>query len=232
MRLLKAQNTNLRNIYGKGVKYDIADQVILDSTNVMLIPKGTTAQRPSSPAEGHLRYNTDNNEFEAYQGSSATWKRLAFKEPVTIRQQELGLGDANKTVFGPLDSQWDNDSGDYEDYTVPTAAQNILVIVENVFQISGGANNYTLEQNPDAAEAGAEVSDGSLVPGTQYYIITQGTSDFTTVGAADNNPNTVFTASGTDAGGDGTVRETGYYIQFTSAVDLAKPVVALHNFDK
>ncbi len=33
MRLLKAQNTNLRNIKGKGVKYDVNDQVILDSTN-------------------------------------------------------------------------------------------------------------------------------------------------------------------------------------------------------
>jgi hypothetical protein len=232
MRLLKAQNTNLRNIYGKGVKYDIDDQVIMDSNNVVLVPKGTTAQRPTSPAEGHLRYNTDNNEFEAYQGSSATWKRLAFKEPVTIRQQELGLGDATKTVFGPLDSQWDNDGGDYEDYAIPVAAQNMLVLVENVFQVSGAANNYTLEQNPDASELGAQVSDGSLVPGTEYYIVTPGTSDFTTVGAADNNANTVFTATDIDGGGDGTVRETGSYIQFTSAVDLNKPVVVLHNFDK
>ena len=39
MRLIKAQNTNLRNIYGKGVKYDVDDQVIVDSTNVMLVPK-------------------------------------------------------------------------------------------------------------------------------------------------------------------------------------------------
>ena len=49
MRLLKAQNTNLRNIYGKGIKYDINGQVIIDSTNVMLVPKGTEADRPSSP---------------------------------------------------------------------------------------------------------------------------------------------------------------------------------------
>ena len=41
MRLLKGQNTNLRNIYGKGVKYDVNDQVVVDSTNVMRIPVGT-----------------------------------------------------------------------------------------------------------------------------------------------------------------------------------------------
>ena len=58
MRLIKAQNTNLRNIYGKGVKYDVNDQVILDSTNVVLLPKGTTDQRTNSPVNGHMRYNT------------------------------------------------------------------------------------------------------------------------------------------------------------------------------
>jgi len=61
MRLLKAQNTNQRSIIGKGVKYDIDDQVIVDSNNVMLVPKGTTAQRPTSPNNGHLRYNTTDN---------------------------------------------------------------------------------------------------------------------------------------------------------------------------
>ena len=65
MRLMKAQNTNLRNIYGNGVKYDVNGQVIMDSTNAILVPKGTEAQRPTSPANGHLRYNTDDDQFEA-----------------------------------------------------------------------------------------------------------------------------------------------------------------------
>jgi len=59
MRLLKGQNTNLRNIYGKGVKYDVLDKVIVDSTNSVLVPKGNTAQRPDNPINGELRYNTD-----------------------------------------------------------------------------------------------------------------------------------------------------------------------------
>jgi hypothetical protein len=140
MRLLKAQNTNLRNIYGKGVKYDVNDQVIVDSTNVMLVPKGTLAQRPASPNNGHIRYNTDDDQFEAYQNSA--WRELRFKEPNQdpgIIQQNLGSGDAVETIFGPLDS------GD-TDYPVPAAAQNVLVFVENVFQISG--TNYSLVQNP------------------------------------------------------------------------------------
>ena len=166
MRLLKAQNTNLRNIKGKGVKYDVNDQVILDSTNCMLVPKGTQAQRPASPNNGHLRYNTDDNEFEAYQNGA--WRELRYKEPGTITQQNLGNGDATETVFGPLNS------GD-TDFPIPAAAQNIIVLIENVFQIS--TTNYTLVQNPAGKTA-------------------------------------------------------GWYVQFTSAPPLAKPITVLHNFDK
>jgi hypothetical protein len=177
MRLLKAQNTNLRNIYGKGVKYDIDDQVIVDSNNVMLIPKGTTAERPSTPNEGHIRYNTSDDQFEGYQNGA--WREFRFKEPNQdpgITQQSLGNGDATETVFGPLDSQ-------DTDYPVPAAAQNVLVFVENVFQISG--TNYTLEQS---------VSGSLTGPNSPY---------------AD-----------------------GWYLKFTSAPDLNKPITVLHNFDK
>lgn len=168
MRLLKAQNTNLRSITGKGVKYDIDDQVIVDSDNVMLIPKGSQADRPATPTNGHMRYNTDDNEFEFF--ANGAWREVRYKEPnqVGITQQNLGNGDASTTLFGPLDS------GD-PDFPNPDAAQNILVFVENVFQISG--TNYTLEQNP---------------PG----------------------------------------EDPGYYLNFTSAPDLDKPITVLHNFDK
>ncbi len=39
----------------------------------MILPKGTTAQRPGSPANGMIRYNTDTNVFEAYDGK---WTEL------------------------------------------------------------------------------------------------------------------------------------------------------------
>jgi hypothetical protein len=43
-------------------------------TGFMLIPKGTTAQRPVSPADGYMRYNTTTNQFEGYQGGA--WGQL------------------------------------------------------------------------------------------------------------------------------------------------------------
>jgi len=139
MRLLKAQNTNLRNIKGKGVKYDVDDQVIIDSDNVLLIAKGTTAQRPTNANNGHIRYNTTLDDFEAY--SNGAWRVLRYEEPFPqgIIQQNVGNGDASETIFGPLDP-------------VPAAAQNVLVFVENVFQIAD--TNYNLIQNPSGFATG------------------------------------------------------------------------------
>ena len=48
--------------------------VSFTGTGVMLIPKGTTAQRPLSPANGEMRYNTDTGQFEGYQGGA--WGQL------------------------------------------------------------------------------------------------------------------------------------------------------------
>jgi hypothetical protein len=43
-------------------------------TEFMLIPKGTTAERPLVPVNGEMRYNTDTNQFEGYQGGA--WGQL------------------------------------------------------------------------------------------------------------------------------------------------------------
>jgi hypothetical protein len=149
MRLIKAQTTNLRSITGKGVKYDIDNQVIVDSNNVMLIPKGAESERPVNPVSGHMRFNTDDGQFEVYQDN--VWRELRFKEPNRdpgIVVQYLGDGDAVETIFGPLDS------GD-TDYPAPSTSQSVIVYVENVFQVPGPLldgnsveiHNYTLEEN-------------------------------------------------------------------------------------
>jgi len=226
MRLIKQQTTSQRTIQptSMGIHTSILDEVKINSTNVMLVPKGTTAQRPASPNNGHVRYNTTTEQFEAYQNSA--WRSMRFKEPNQdpgITQQNLGNGDATAVVFGPLAS------GDAA-YPVPAAAQNVLVHVENVFQVA--TTNYTLAQNPAAAVgSGATVTAGAFVTGTEYKIITAGDTNFTLVGAADSNVNTVFTATGAGTG-TGTARVSGYYLVFGSAPDTSKPVTVLHNFDK
>lgn len=266
MRLLKAQNTNLRNIYGKGVKYDIEDQVILDSNNVMLIPKGTTAQRPRTPNEGHLRFNTSLDDaaevigFEAFYDNA--WRRLRFKEPNAnpgIVQQDLGVGDAVETLFGPLDS------GDPA-YPIPAAGQHVLVFVENVFQIHN--TNYTMVQNPGTSftitsitstgattvieldgahglSAGHEVyiEDVECDPDDQIenlnsnYSGSPGHHNVVSAPTATSLEIGVDTTGGTPANytaNSGTLITyiPGWYLEFSSPVPLSKPITVLHNFDK
>lgn len=38
-------------------------------TGAIVVPAGTTAQRPASPAQGMIRYNTTTSKFEGYDGS-------------------------------------------------------------------------------------------------------------------------------------------------------------------
>ena len=140
MRYLKRQSTNRRLLRGKGVIYDQYENIEIQSTGALLMPKGTTAQRPTAVV-GQLRYNTQTKSFEAYedlQNGGATWKEFRLAEPVAITQQNLGNGDDTEVNFGILNSN-------YTGYLVPSTAQSVLVMVENFLQIQ--SKNYTLTQN-------------------------------------------------------------------------------------
>lgn len=148
MKYIKRQTTNARGTgLGRGVHVTTVDQeVILDSENVVLVPKGPTETRPQFPKNGHMRYNTTDDRFEIYEAGEWNGIRNAAPSayaPITV--QSLGNGDAFETVFGPLNS------GD-PFYPIPAAAQNVLVFVENVFQLPN--TNYSLVQNPSGKPAG------------------------------------------------------------------------------
>ena len=167
MKFLKKLQLAKKNLTEDRIAVDANSLVYFESTNAMKLPIGTTNQQPgqsgntiTSPANGMVRYNSSTNQLEAYQNSA--WRNVRFKEATTITQQSAGTGDGTETKFGPLSP-------------IPTAAQNVLVLVENVMQIA--TTNYTLVQNPGGYAA-------------------------------------------------------GWYISFTSAVPLGKPVTALHGFDQ
>jgi len=167
MKFLKKLQLAKKNLTDDRIAVDANSLVYFESTNAMKLPIGTTNQQPgqsgntiTSPANGMVRYNSSTNQLEAYQNSA--WRNVRFKEATTITQQSAGTGNGTETKFGPLSP-------------VPTAAQNVLVLVENVMQIA--TTNYTLVQNPGGYAA-------------------------------------------------------GYYISFTSAVPVGKPVTVLHGFDQ
>ena len=71
MRLIKAQSTNLRNIKGTGIKYDINSIGRIGGEKAMVVPIGSTSERPVFAEVGQIRYNTDADAFEMY--SAGNW---------------------------------------------------------------------------------------------------------------------------------------------------------------
>jgi len=65
------------------------DQLSTGSTGSITTPSGTTAQRDGSPANGYLRYNTDNSIFEGYDGS---WRELPMRSEVAAEDLSVSTG--------------------------------------------------------------------------------------------------------------------------------------------
>lgn len=123
-----SDNTLFTNHYGRAV---------MDLTGGLRLPKGSTSQRPQlsgvrnpNGANGFIRYNTTTNSIEAY--IDGVWEVVRAPGATTITKQTLTGADGIQTTFGPLSQ-------------IPSSENNILVFVENVFQISD--TNFNLVDN-------------------------------------------------------------------------------------
>ena len=74
----KAVNLVAGSVAGDAIEYTQFTTAFVNpvftGTGFMLIPKGTTAERPVSPVNGEIRYNTTTSQFEGYQGGA--WGQL------------------------------------------------------------------------------------------------------------------------------------------------------------
>lgn len=156
MRFVKRQQLNERLITDPSVSVEANGHVILGTNYAVKVPTGSTSERPEFPENGQIRYNTDTNEFEMYVNNA--WEQTRTSRPSVITVQNLGTGDATETDFGPLSP-------------VPTAAQNIITLVENVVQIAG--INYTIVQNPNGKN-GWYVRFDSAVPFGKDVVVMHG----------------------------------------------------------
>lgn len=221
MKFLKTKNISRFSINDRALIYypdgaGPGGRVVINAKGGIMLPKGTTAQRPQltgvrqpTDANGTIRYNTTIPALEAYVGGA--WVTVASPFGAAITKQTLGPGDGVSTIFGPLNSTFAP--------SYAASADNVLVLVENVMQIS--ATNFSVTQNPTSSGTGAEINATALTSGnngTSYVITSVGSTTFTSFGAAANTVGTVFTKSGGTPTGTGKVRVVGYYLAFTSAV--------------
>lgn len=221
MKFLKTKGISKFSINDRSLIYypdgvGPGNRIVVNAKGGIMLPKGTTAQRPQisgvrqpTDANGTIRYNTTTTAIEAYVGGA--WVTVSTSFAAAIVKQTLGPGDGTSTIFGPLNTTFAP--------SYAASADNVIVLVENVMQIS--STNFTINQNPTSSGTGAEINATALTSannGTSYVITSVGSTAFTSFGAAANTVGTVFTKSGGTPTGTGKVREAGYYLTFTSAV--------------
>lgn len=209
---------------------EIDGKVVTDSNAELQLPSGSTAQRAETFNNGQIRYNKDFNEIEAY--INGTWEFLRTRRQGNVQFQTVGIGNYVDSIYGPLSTRID-----------PTKPQNVMLYVENVFQVptvnytlvndfvqtkatvgvtNPGVTNITLVDKIDIQVGSAVSGDVGIAPGT-------------TVLSVSTNTNAVRISSATlgivNAGAFLTFNfSTGTYAVFSSPVP-AKPVYALIGFD-
>ncbi len=136
MKFLKQQNLSRFSISNTTLMVNDYGRAIINASGGLLLPKGSTAQRPQvdgvrqpTNAYGTIRYNIELNAIEAYiynddlSNPGGVWETVKSSSITSVQKQTLGPSDGTETVFGPLLEQ-------------PTSDDNIIVLVENVMQIS------------------------------------------------------------------------------------------------
>ena len=103
------------------------------------IPTGTTAERPSTPVTGQLRYNTDTSRFEFY---DTGWRDVSSRGFLSMTKDSF-TGDGSTLAFTMS--------------TTPNAATGIPVYVGNVHQNPGvsytiSGTTLTFASAPPAAQ--------------------------------------------------------------------------------
>jgi len=209
-------------------------RAIIDTTQSLRLPSGTTEELPLDVTPGQIRHNLTMLEFEAL--SNNVWERVRMVRPATIVAQNLGSGNYYSNLFGPLN----------KDYlpSYDAGAQNIMVYVDNVFQIPGTNYDLTTDPNPASATTTATTTAGNTIlqldnvfnvqPGTAVTGDSSIPNGTVVLGTLDNTFNITISNALTGTLTEGTALtftfNTGSYITFSGPVP-AKPVVAMLGYD-
>lgn len=161
MRYLKSKTLSKYSPSDDSLFANQFGRAVMDLSGGLRLPKGTTAQRPkltgvdmSGGANGMIRYNTTTDTIEAY--IAGVWEVVRAPGATAITKQTLGPGNDIETTFGPL-------------LLEPSSENNIIVLVENVIQISD--TNFNLAYNFGGVQGDTRIVFTSPVPTDKYITI-------------------------------------------------------------
>ena len=160
MKFLKQKNISKFSITDQTLFTNQYGRAVMGLSGGLRLPQGTTAQRPQTSgvrypgdssefADGTIRYNIDTNSLEAL--IAGVWEVVRAPGATTITKQTLGPGNNITTTYNLSQT--------------PASADNIIVLVENVMQIS--VTNYNLITSNTQIEFTSAIPLGKYV--TVYY---------------------------------------------------------------
>ncbi len=155
--------------------------VTVDNTTGIIVPVGTTAERPVNPEAGTVRWNSDVNYIEVYDG--VEWESLGTD--VTFITSQIIEGDDSTTVF-TLDQE--------------ATTAGVLVYINGVAQVPG--TSYTVSGNEITFVEAPLVSDTVEI---RFISLSQTVSALTdesgeTAVRVNNNDEIVFVVENTEVG--------------------------------
>ena len=144
----------------------------INATDAIALPAGNTAARPSSPAAGMFRYNTDDDQFEGY---TTEWGAIAGGGGSGEIVKETFNGTGSQASFVLSDSIADIDNinvyvnGVYQYPSNYTVSGNTVTFVSGSIPASGTGNVHvrhnvtapTLTEGAAFSTSGALTGDGS-----------------------------------------------------------------------
>jgi len=106
----------------------------INDTGAIQLPVGTTAQRPASPSTGDMRYNTDNDSFEYYNGNE-------WKSSLTVVRNGLVLylDAGNPSSYSGTGTAWYDLSGN--DFHMSLKNSPNFNATDKTFELNG-SNQY------------------------------------------------------------------------------------------
>lgn len=245
MKFVKRLALNRKDPMSNRFAVEADDRIVTNSKVSLQLPSGATVNRPTGQG-GMVRFNTTTKEGEIYnvdQYSSnsnawdSPWESVKTNRQANITLQDLGRGNANNTLFGPLS------------YNVALdRPQNIMVYVDNVWQAPN--RNYELTDGYGTTSVVNTIS--TTTNGGEYVLYLTTTTNIlegmtvtagpgllasgTTVTTVDDTGTTVTLSLPTQNVISAATPFTfgflsGTFINFFGAVDYDMPVNTLLGFD-
>jgi len=267
MKYLKTKNISKHSISDRSfIVEQPSGKITTNSRDSIKIPTGDITLRSSAPEQGMIRFTTSDTaehqdvNIDTFFGNrpigievyfDGSWRPMRLQGPATITKFNAGAGSWD-AIFQPNESLsvYFPEGGEPLPI-VPLSADNIIVLVENVFQISG--TNFELVET-DGEVVAFEITDpGSGYTTMSITISTTETVDTTATATAVLDGGSLDSVTITESGsgytdadeitvditGDGTgatavakIIKPGWHIKFLSAVPDTKPVTVYFGFDQ